>query len=558
MSALRSFRLRIALLSVCLSGLVLAVFTAWAWYMVQRSNLGRVDDSLREIAQRHLMYPHDAAHWVQVDRSLQNVFGGESGRAVLLVVNSQGTLLHRSSGWPEQLRPIATIPDAAFTDEVPTYAEPPAEDFPIPPPPFMGDMPDNPQGRDRGEFRPPPGAPDGRQGPFMRGDQQRPPNHPGPDGEFRPPPPDGSRDQRGQGPPPGRGPGRPGPPPEVLPVMRIDSKTMEADGETWRVGVYRDPEVTFAIAVELSGFRAHLAAARVGFLLGFPLALALIALGSWYLATRAMRPVNQLRDAIAEVTSQGLDKRVASSNESVEFQQLSEQFNRMMERLERSFTQAARFSADAAHELKTPLAVLQGEIEQALQSATPETQVVLGRLLDEVQRLKSITQKLLLLSRADAGQLSVHHEPVDFSVMVNELAEDAEVLAQGLKVSKQVVPGIQVSGDRVLLQQILQNLMDNAVKYNREGGNIGFKLDVKHGAARLQVANTGEIPADKREKVFDRFVRVDDARNRRVDGAGLGLSLAREIARAHGGDLTLEKSDNGIVTFALRLPVDSL
>lgn len=292
--------------------------------------------------------------------------------------------------------------------------------------------------------------------------------------------------------------------------------------------------------------------------MGFPLALALIALGSWYLATRAMRPVNQLRDAIAEVTSQGLDKRVASSNESVEFQQLSEQFNRMMERLERSFTQAARFSADAAHELKTPLAVLQGEIEQALQSATPETQVVLGRLLDEVQRLKSITQKLLLLSRADAGRLSASRAGKT-SVMVNELAEDAEVLAQGLKVSKQVVPGIQVSGDRVLLQQILQNLMDNAVKYNREGGNIGFKLDVKHGAARLQVANTGEIPADKREKVFDRFVRVDDARNRRVDGAGLGLSLAREIARAHGGDLALEeKSDNGIVTFALRLPVDSL
>ncbi|MCC6798456.1 MAG: HAMP domain-containing protein [Candidatus Hydrogenedentes bacterium] len=596
MSALRSFRLRIALLSVCLSGLVLAVFTAWAWYMVQRSNLGRVDDSLREIAQRHLMYPHDAAHWVQVDRSLQNVFGGDAGRAVLLVVNSDGKLLHRSSGWPEQLRPIATIPAAAFTDEVPTYPEPPAEDYPIPPPPFFGEMSDGPQGRDRGDFGPPPGAPDrpldpfergnqqrppnaqghdgefrppppggpnGPQGAFPRGDQQRPPNPQGPDGEFRPPPPGGPRDQRGQGPPPGRGfgrgpgrgPGRPGPPPEVLPVLPIDSKTMTADDETWRVGVYRDPEVTLAIAVELSGFRAHLAAARLSLLVAFPLALVLIALGSWYLATRAMRPVNQLRDAIAEVTSQGLDKRVVSGTESIEFQQLSEQFNRMMERLERSFTQAARFSADAAHELKTPLAVLQGEIEQALQSAKPETQVVLGRLLDEVQRLKSITQKLLLLARADAGQLSVHHEFVDFSEMVNELVEDAEVLAQGLKVSKQIAPGIQISGDRVLLQQVLQNLTDNAIKYNRDGGNIGYKLDVKQGAARLQVANTGEIPAEKREKIFDRFVRVDDARNRRVDGAGLGLSLAREIARAHGGDLTLEKSDNGIVTFALRLPV---
>ncbi|MCC6153736.1 MAG: HAMP domain-containing protein [Candidatus Hydrogenedentes bacterium] len=580
MSALRSFRVRIALLSVCLSGLVLAVFTAWAWYMVQRSNLGRVDDSLREIAERHLMYPHDAAHWVQVDRSLQNVFGDEAGRAVLLVVDSQGKLLYRTAGWPEGLRPIETIPDTAFTEAVPTYPEPRAQDFPLPPP-FGDNMMNGDQDAGRGDFRRPPGPPDGPQGrapgefrppqdgrpeggQFMRGDQGRPPNPQGPEGEFRPPPPDGPRDRRGQGPPPGRGfgrgpgPGRPGPPPDVLPVIRVAGKTISSDGETWRVGVYRDPEVTFAIAVELTGYMARLAGARIGFFVAFPLALALIALGSWYLASRAMRPVNQLRDAIAEVTSQGLDKRVAPGTEAVEFQQLSEQFNRMMERLERSFTQAARFSADAAHELKTPLAVLQGEIEQALQSATPETQAVLGRLLDEVQRLKSITQKLLLLSRADAGQLSVHHEPIDFSQMVNELVEDAEVLAQGLKVSKQIAPGVRVSGDRVLLQQVLQNLTDNAVKYNREGGNIGYKLDVKHGAARLQVANTGEIPADKREKIFDRFVRVDDARNRRVDGAGLGLSLAREIARAHGGDLALEKSDNEIVTFALRLPVDSL
>ena len=328
---------------------------------------------------------------------------------------------------------------------------------------------------------------------------------------------------------------------------------MPSGGEIWRVAVFRDPEATFAIAVELTGLHARLATARIGFLAAFPLALALIALGSWYLATRAMRPVDRLRDAIADVTSQGLDKRVPDASESIEFQQLGAQFNRMMERLERSFTQAARFSADAAHELKTPLAVLQGEIEQALQTAAPEAQVVLGRLLDEVQRLKSITQKLLLLSRADAGQLSIHLEPLDLSAMVRELAEDVEVVAPSLRVSSQIADGVVVMGDRDLLRQVLQNLADNAVKYNHDGGNIGFKLNAKNGAARLQVANTGDIPEDKKDKIFERFVRVDDARSRRVDGAGLGLSLAREIARAHGGDLTLQKYDNGIVTFALEL-----
>lgn len=326
---------------------------------------------------------------------------------------------------------------------------------------------------------------------------------------------------------------------------------MSAAGETWRVGVFRDPEVTFAIAVELTGYAARLAGARAGFLIAFPLALTLIAIGSWFLANRALQPVNRLREAIEKVTSQGLDKRVPNTGDADEFQQLTAQFNRMMERLERSFTQAARFSADAAHELKTPLAVLQGEIEQALQTASPETQVLLGRLLDEVQRLKSITQKLLLLARADAGQLSLHLEPLNLSAMVRELAEDVETAAPQLHITSTIADGISVMADRDLLHRLLQNLADNAMKYNRDGGNIGFTLDAKNGIVRLQIANTGEIAPEKREKIFDRFVRMDDARSRRVDGAGLGLSLAREIARAHGGELTLEQSDNGIVAFML-------
>lgn len=562
MVTLRSFRLRIALWSVCLSGLVLAAFSAWAWYMVQRSHMGRVDDSLREIAQRHQLLPPDAAHWVMLDRSLQYVFGADAGRVVLIAVDPEDRLLHRSPEWPDTLRAVETIPDHAFADPLPETVLPAQFDAWLPsppPPPPQGVRPgaDGPRGpRDQFDRQPDMLVPPQVQ---FRGPGDRPGPPPDqfgdpPDRQGRPP------DRRGQGPPPGRGPGQGrgrgallGLPGDVAPVNQIAALTLPSEGELWRVAVFRDPKATFAIAVELTGHQARLAAARIGFFAAFPLALSLIALGSWYLATRAIRPVNQLRDAIAEVTSHGLDKRVPDDAESIEFRELGAQFNRMMERLERSFTQAARFSADAAHELKTPLAVLQGEIEQALQTATPEAQVVLGRLLDEVQRLKSITQKLLLLSRADAGQLSIHAERVDLSAMVRDLADDVEVVAQGLKVSRQVADGIVVPGDRDLLRQILQNLADNAVKYNRDGGNIGFKLDEKHGRARLQVANTGDIPAERKDKIFDRFVRVDDARSRRVDGAGLGLSLAREIARAHGGELSLQKCDKGIVTFVLEL-----
>jgi len=526
---LQSFRVRIALLSACLSGLVLVLFAAWAWQMVQRSTLGRVDDSLRDIAQRHLLFPHDPSHWAQVDQSLQFVFGEDTGQVVMLVVNSDGKLLHRSVRWPDTLRPVPEIPDHAFTDPVPEFPAPP-DQMHLPPRGMHLE-----HGPPRDALRPPgdgPGPPRDRR-------------------DRRPPPPPGAGEiRRGPGGPPG------GPPPDPRPVLLLGARTMDGEREAWRVAVFRDPEVTFAIAVELTGYAARIGGARTSFLLAFPLALLLIAVGSWYLATRAMRPVARISRAIAQVTARGLDQRVPDAGESAEFQQLIAQFNKMMERLERSFAQAARFGADAAHELKTPLAVLQGEIEQALQSAPPDTQVVLSRLLDEVQRLKSITQKLLLLARADAGQLSVHAESINLSAMLRELVDDIEITAQNASVKTEIQNDVAVFADRVLLQQLLQNLADNAVKYCDANGVIRFTLGVEGNVVLLRVSNSGAIPEDKQPRIFDRFVRVDDARTRRVDGAGLGLSLAREIARAHGGELTLESAGNGNVTFATRLPLN--
>jgi signal transduction histidine kinase len=230
----------------------------------------------------------------------------------------------------------------------------------------------------------------------------------------------------------------------------------------------------------------------------------------------------------------------------------------MLERLERSFRQASRFSADAAHELKTPLAILQGELECTLQQAEPgsEVQQGLSNLLDEVRRLSGIVRKLLLLSLADAGQMNLHRVEVDLSGLLIEMLEDIELLAPHLEIQTEIAEALCVQGDRDLLIQVLQNLISNAIKYNFPNGWIRIDASRQSATVSITISNCSkEIPVSDRNRIFDRFHRGDPARTRQVEGIGLGLSLAREIARAHGGDLTLVPTLSGQTAFTLALPV---
>jgi signal transduction histidine kinase len=269
--------------------------------------------------------------------------------------------------------------------------------------------------------------------------------------------------------------------------------------------------------------------------------------------------VRALAGAAEGITARGLDQRMPAQHDDPEFHRLATVLNAMLDRLERSFQQAVRFSADASHELKTPLTVLQGELEQALQEMPPgsATQETLSRLLGEVQRLKAITRKLLLLSLADAGKLTLHVEPVDLSQAVEALCEDCQILAPHLRIKKRIQPAQWVKADADLLNQVLQNLATNAIKYNQENGWVQFHLVGGGTAIQLAIANSGPgIRPEDRDKVFDRFYRGDKSRDRQVDGVGLGLSLAREIVRAHKGDLLLAPAavDNA-TTFLMTLPL---
>ena len=346
------------------------------------------------------------------------------------------------------------------------------------------------------------------------------------------------------------------PPPE----LRVDPPrflTVGAGGRTWRFCAVGNPEIVMALGMDLADFHGDVRRVLRTFAAAAPAALVLLALAGWMLARHALRPVKVLTRVAGGITAKGLDRRVPSTGADREFQALIDVINGMLDRLERSFGQATRFSADAAHELRTPLTILQGEIESHLQAAPEgsDEQRRASDLLDEVQRLKAIVQKLLLLARADAGRLPLDRGPVDLSDQLATLCEDAAILGPGLSIGRAIDPGVRVQADAPLLMQAVRNLIDNAVKYNRESGHIDIGLSVADGRAILTVRNT--IPPGAQidaARIFDRFYRGDPAHGRTVDGTGLGLSLAREIARAHGGDLEFRGVRDGVVEFRITIP----
>lgn len=346
-------------------------------------------------------------------------------------------------------------------------------------------------------------------------------------------------------------------------IKTTDSKivcsTISADGKLWRVAAGASPTRSAVFGVDLEPSTDIVKQLASAFLLSIPVALALIAAGAIFMASRALRPVDELARMVERITASGLGERIKSPVRDAEFEKLIHTFNRMMDRLERSFMQANRFSADAAHELRTPLSILQGYIERMINIAEPGSamQRQLGEMVDEIHRIKSILEKLLLLARMDAGQIRLNMKPLDLSAMVRGVVDDVQALAPAITVESEIQPGIRVNADSALLETAIQNLAGNAAKYNWErDGKILIALSNGRDEAVLTVANTGpKIHPDDCEKIFERFYRADKSRSRDVDGLGLGLSLAREIAQAHRGRLDLVDSPDDLNRFVLRLPL---
>jgi signal transduction histidine kinase len=327
-------------------------------------------------------------------------------------------------------------------------------------------------------------------------------------------------------------------------------------GGHWRVGSVITQHGRIAVAVDLEGIQREMAPIRRSFFWAIPLALLIISAGSWWLSERMLTSLKRITRSIEAINASGLERRVSRQGVDHEFENLIDGFNRLLERLSRSFSQASRFSADAAHELKTPLAILQGEIERAIQAEDESSprQRTLSGLLDQVQRLGTISRKLLLLSHADAGNMTIRKESFDLTAEIENLLEDLSMVAPQLTLRHEVSPALKIAADLVLVRQVMQNLLSNAVKYNIEDGWLALSADRFGPNIRISIANStvANLVIDRRQ-IFQRFYRADGTRNS-VEGTGLGLSLSREIVRAHGGDLRLEDGPAGQVRFTVTLP----
>jgi two-component system heavy metal sensor histidine kinase CusS len=343
----------------------------------------------------------------------------------------------------------------------------------------------------------------------------------------------------------------------IVQIKKTCFRTIKTPTGSWRVAITGNQWVTVIVGMNMAGFFRDAEHFKNAFLIALPLALLFLAAGGWVIADRAMKPVAMITRTAEGITAQALDQRIPVTDSGTELSRLVQVINNMLERLQKSFSQAVRFSADAAHELQTPLTVLQGELDDAVQHAPlgSEEQRRYSGLLEEVQRLKTIVQKLLILARADAGRLNLRLELVDLSGMIESACEDAGVIAPHLRIEKEIMPGAIVKADPDLLRQVIQNLTTNAVKYNIEKGLVRFRLKLRDETVHVTISNTGNpIPVKDGERIFDRFYRLDKSHSRTIPGAGLGLSLAREIMHAHHGNLSIDPGQDNLVSFTLSMP----
>ncbi len=294
----------------------------------------------------------------------------------------------------------------------------------------------------------------------------------------------------------------------------------------------------------------------------FPIGLLLAGGGGWLLARRALRPVDRMTETARRLSAEHLAARLEDTGANDELSRLARTLNEMLERLDTSFHQIRQFSADASHELQTPLTVLKGEIEVALRNPrTPEEyQRILKSALEEIDRVARLVEGLLLLARADAGVLRMDLQPVDLAQLVEDVYAQVKVLADTRNVSLFLgeMEPLSIRGDCERLRRVLLNLVDNAIKYTPPGGRVTISLQREGEWASLRVTDTGiGLAPEDRQKIFERFFRSAEARSRSEGGAGLGLCIARSIVEAHGGKIQVKSSPGLGSTFTVLLPSQS-
>lgn len=337
--------------------------------------------------------------------------------------------------------------------------------------------------------------------------------------------------------------------------FRAYARGFNANGSTWSLVILRS----------LHPQRELLEQIRLAFAWLIPLGVLLAGIGGYFVARKSLAPVANMGAQVERISAANLHERLEVRNATDELGRLARTFNDLLDRLDQSFERQRRFISDASHELRTPISILRGEAEVALSqlSRPPEEyRESLAVLHEEAQRLSNIVEDLFTLTRADAGEYRLTRTDFYLDELAADCVRATRALAQAKNITLSVVAAheMPVRADEDLLRRMILNLLDNAIKYTPEGGNVSVTCGTAPNGYELSVTDSGlGIPVEMQSRIFERFFRVDKARSRtgRDGGAGLGLSIARWIAEAHLGRIELARSNAAGSTFKVYIPASS-
>ena len=336
---------------------------------------------------------------------------------------------------------------------------------------------------------------------------------------------------------------------------------LAADGKRYRSLAGEAPvrdgrRVFYVVTIDPADNRALLQGFAGAIALVLPPLLAVVAFGAWAVARTGLAPLKRLTAVVARVTTHSLLQRIQVEGLPKELRQLAQAFNAMLERIDEGVNRLSEFSADLAHEMRTPVATLIGRSQVALSRtrSVEELQDVLAGNVEELDRLTRLIADMLFLAQADQGAAPLQHTAIDLAAEARRVADFVSVLAEERGVDVEVKGEAAVLGDRILIQRAITNLLSNAIRHSVVPGTVSIQLRQQGGGiTQLDVSNQGDgIAADQAERVFERFVRLDAGRSRSDGGSGLGLAIVKSVMQAHGGHVQLDSRVGGQTTFSLR------
>lgn len=356
------------------------------------------------------------------------------------------------------------------------------------------------------------------------------------------------------------------------PISNREYKVLEArlnekmgpifyDSASSRLALFRGPERSLIlVGVSMRSELARLDALKYQLAGSGALALGLGVLGSWFISGRIKKPLQSIASTASRLSATNLEERINTDQVDTELVEVAGVLNDTFDRLESAFQRQSRFTADAGHELRTPLAILHANLELALSRPRKEAEYreTLENCLATSRQMRTLIDALLMLSRADAGQLQAHFQQIDLRDVIRNSVKQHQSRTESLLIQA-IVPDqpVHLQGDATLLNMVLNNLLSNAIRHTPAQGQIHVSLTQIEGKAQITVDDTGSgIPLEAQPHLFERFFRMDQSRNRQTGGYGLGLAICKSLVEAHHGSIRCESTPGQGTRFIIDLPLE--